>query len=168
MYSTLLANTIPLFGFAAAAAAALAVFAAAWLAAAECITLAPNPPVGLVPNSASPAAGGGLIKLREPTPGGEAPFSPPIPPSDAPPPRERELELERRGGPIGGPVVALMNESGKSSESSVMRSLMLSRRRRSTRLCDSRRLRLFSAGSDFPPLCGECGARAPRQYWESV
>lgn len=49
--------------------------------------------------------------------------------------------------PSSGALTWSRRHSGRREASSVMRSLMLSRRRRSTALCDSRRLRRFSVRS---------------------
>lgn len=120
MYSTDLARMIPLLGFAAAAAAA------ALPAPAPCAICAAIPiPIivgvrGLVPNAGSGSKPGVGESMAESGVPGE--------------PGVSSLPL----------VTCSRRHSGRSEASSVMRSLMLSRRRRSTALCDSRRLRRFS------------------------
>lgn len=118
MYSTDLLKMIPLLGLAAAAAAAALTVPDPWAMCA-----APNPNVGVA--GLVPSAGSGV------TPGA----------GDS---------MAVRGVP-GEPGISSLpfvacssSASGRREASSVIRSLMLSRRRRSTALCDSRRLRRFS------------------------
>lgn len=113
MYSTDLARMMPLFGLAAAAAAAPA----------PCAICAPASSVGVA--GLVPSAGRGIV------PGaGESMAVRGVP---------------GEPGMSSLPLLACSRRiSGRREASSVMRSLMLSLRRRSTALCDSRRLRRFS------------------------